>query len=379
VAQPAEVDAVAQPAGSGEVAQPAEVDAVAQPAGAGSGAAGSAGCPSCAAPVGGADRFCEACGYDLVRGLARPAAPAAPAPVRPRRLTSVGAPDACAGCAGDRFGPEGYCDNCGQRRPAGRDHNELDLDLIAAVTDLGHRHRHNEDAVALGLLPGVGVAVVCDGVSSSTRPDTASHAAVDAAIDALLEALAGGRDPEPALAAATGAAQAAAALAAGAEPGANPPSCTFVAAVVTADSVSVGWVGDSRAYWLPDRDGHPAVLTTDDSVSGQLAAAGVPVAAQPASPNPSALVRWLGADALDTAPHLITIRPTGPGRLLVCSDGLFRYRPAPAELAAATPPGAPIDVARHLVQLALDAGGQDNVTVAVLPYPAPSTPEERPA
>ncbi|HEY2672349.1 MAG TPA: protein phosphatase 2C domain-containing protein [Rugosimonospora sp.] len=327
-------------------------------------------CPSCGARVGEKDHFCEACGSGLFSGAAP--APAAVRP-RPRWLTSTGAPTECGGCGGTAFGPEGYCDTCGQRRPAGRDRSELDLGVLAAVSDIGHRHRHNEDAVAVGVLPGVGAAVVCDGVSSSTRPDTASYPAVDAAAETLLHALAGGDAPEPALEAAARAAQAAAALAAGAEPGNNPPSCTFVAGVVTADSVSVGWVGDSRAYWLPDRGAEPAVLTTDDSLAGQLAAAGVPVAQASQGAHAGALVRWLGADAGDPTPHLVTIRPDGPGRLLVCSDGLFRYRPEPAELAAATPAGTPIDVARCLVQLALDAGGQDNVTVAVLPYPAPKS------
>jgi serine/threonine protein phosphatase PrpC len=233
--------------------------------------------------------------------------------------------------------------------------------------------------------------VVCDGVSSSDRPDTASYAAVDAAVPALLDAL----TDEPsgaqrALGLAAGAAQAAAALAAGTAPGPNPPSSTFVAAVVTLDSVTVGWVGDSRAYWLPDplppdaptaaarKPGAgtvglaPECLTTDDNVAGRLAAAAGTKATAEHPDGPSgALVRWLGADAGDTAPHLLTVRPTGPGRVLVCSDGLFRYRPDPADLAAATPAGTPLEVARALVELALAAGGEDNISVAVLPFPCP--------
>jgi serine/threonine protein phosphatase PrpC len=235
--------------------------------------------------------------------------------------------------------------------------------------------------------------VVCDGVSSSDRADAASYAAVDAAVPMLLDALRDDPDdPGRALRLATGAAQAAAALAAGTDPGPNPPSSTFVAAVVTAEAVTVGWVGDSRAYWLPDPlpadaptaaartagEGTvgltPTCLTADDSVAGRAAAAGGPPvgAAHPAGPA-GALVRWLGADATDTAPHLLTVRPTGPGRVLVCSDGLFRYRPEPAELAAATPAGVPMDVARALVELSLAAGGDDNVSVAVLPFPSPVT------
>jgi serine/threonine protein phosphatase PrpC len=62
----------------------------------------------------------------------------------------------------------------------------------------------------------------------------------------------------------------------------------------------------------------------------------------------------------------------------VCSDGLFRYRPEAAELAASTPDRAALATAQALVRLALDAGGQDNVTVAVLPFP-PAPHTERPS
>ena len=354
-------------------------------------------CPHCDAEVHDGDRYCEACGYDLVTGTEAEAQAPAGAP-EARWLSSGRTEEVCAGCGGSSFGDEGYCDGCGRRRATGHDHSELDLDVIAAASDIGHRHRHNEDAVGIGLLPGGGgrpgivAGVVCDGVSSSDRADAASYAAVDAAVPALLDALREEPgDPGRALELAAGAAQAAAALAAGSEPGTNPPSSTFVAAVVTAEAVTVGWVGDSRAYWLPDPlpadaptaaarpagEGtvglNPVCLTADDSVAGRAAAAGGPPvgAAHPAGPA-GALVRWLGADATDTDPHLLTVRPTGPGRVLVCSDGLFRYRPEPAELADATPSGTPMDVARTLVELALAAGGEDNISVAVLPFPPSS-------
>jgi serine/threonine protein phosphatase PrpC len=345
-------------------------------------------CPHCDDEVHAGDRYCEACGYDLVGGGAPGSPEPEPEPVPLRWLSSARAERACPECGGTSFGEEGYCDGCGKRPATGREHSELDLDVIAAASDIGHRHRHNEDAVGIGLLPGIAVVVVCDGVSSSDRPDTASYAAVDAAVPALLDAL---RDepgePDRALRLAAGAAQAAAALAAGTDPGPNPPSSTFVAAVVTAETVTVGWVGDSRAYWLPDqlpgdaptvtagRAGAgtgtvglaPVCLTTDDNVAG---ASGLSTVERPAGAA-GALVRWLGADAGDTAPHLSTVRPSAPGRVLVCSDGLFRYRPNPVDLAAATPTGTPIEVARALVDLALAAGGEDNVSVAVLPFPAP--------
>src|SRR5262249_23280650 len=197
------------------------------------------------------------------------------------------------------------------------------------------------------------------GASSASRPDAAAQAAAHDATRTLLGALADGVDPETASTAAARAAQAAATLVAGPQPGSNPPSCTFVCATVTAQGVTVGWVGDSRAYWLPDSGRGPAGLTVDDSLAGRVGAAALDAPGGADYPQGTALVRWLGADARDTAPHLRTFVPPGPGRILVCSDGLSRYCPVVADLAAAAPAGRPLATARHLVQLALDEGGDD--------------------
>jgi serine/threonine protein phosphatase PrpC len=324
-------------------------------------------CPACQAEVLPADQYCEACGHKL----SEPAPPLVPVP--PEWVSSAGAAAACPGCAGTGFGPEGYCDTCGQRRPTAPDHSELALGSLAGVTDRGHRHHRNEDAMALGRLPGAALAVVCDGVSSSTRPDTASHAAVDAAAPALLDALSDGAGPGPAIAAAARAAQAAATLVGGARPGDNPPSCTFVGAVVTAGAVTVGWVGDSRAYWLPMRPStvDAMCLTVDDSMAGQLAARGVQVDAAALGRQAGALLRWLGADATDTEARLRSFTPAVPGRVLLCSDGLSRYASTPAGLTALASLDSAKDAAAALVRYALDEGGVDNVTAVLIPFPPP--------
>jgi PPM family protein phosphatase len=327
-------------------------------------------CPSCGEAAGEKDRYCEACGQDL---KAPPGAAAAPvnAGGTTVHFVSSSAEERCPGCGGNDFGAEGYCESCGQRRPTAPPHSELDLGAAAGVSDRGHRVARNEDAFALGRVAGALVAVVCDGVGSSTRPDAASHAAVDAAIPVLLDRLGAddrARDPGKAIVAAARAAQAATALVAGPQPGQNPPSSTFVCAVRTGAAVTVGWVGDSRAYWLPD-SGEAVMLTEDDSVPGRFDSA-APTGAAGVAPtgNAGALLRWLGADSRNTEPRLRSIDATQPGRVLICSDGLFRYRPVVAELAASVPDRgtAPIAAARDLVQLALDEGGADNVTVAIL-------------
>ncbi|PWU44141.1 serine/threonine protein phosphatase [Micromonospora globispora] len=323
------------------------------------------------------DRFCEVCGRNLRTGE-EATATAAPLP-GPRSgtppvvpwLSSRATEGDCGGC-GAKVPGGGYCDSCGRRRSVGRDHAELDLGGLAAVTDRARRPR-NEDAVAIGRVAGATVAVVCDGVSTSTRADTAATAAVESAIEELLDALRGGADPAEASRRGARAAAVAARGAAGPADRDTPPSCTYVSAIVAGDAVTVSWIGDSRAYWLgPDE----ALLTLDDSLRARVAA-GLPVPAVLAEEDPRspALIRWLGADGDQEDAHVVTVRPSGPGRIVVCSDGLHHYLPGAKDLAAAVSglPPTPLAVAQGLTRLALEGGGHDNVAVAVLPFPVTET------
>ena len=328
-------------------------------------------CPSCGHAVTAADNFCEACRTELA-----PAAVSGDAPVAARE---------CAFCHEARITADGYCESCGRKVPSGRDHIELDLGLLAGVTDKGLRHARNEDAMALATaeLDGrpVALAVVCDGVSSSRRPDEASLAGVQAAVRVLLTGVREGADLAETSRSAIAAAQQA--LAGLDEPGpGDPPSATFVSAVLTGEAATLCWLGDSRAYWLGAGPGAVARrLTTDDSLAGEMVAAGL-VSEDDAMALPGAHVvtGWVGADAAGTAPHVTTFAPPGPGALLLCSDGLWNYRPAAADLAELALPGAltdPLGTAGALVSFALDAGGMDNITVVLAPFP-PTAPEEKP-
>jgi serine/threonine protein phosphatase PrpC len=272
--------------------------------------------------------------------------------------------------------------------PSGRDHIEVDLGLLAGVTDKGLRHARNEDAMALATaeLPGrpVALAVVCDGVSSSRRADEASLAAVQAAMKVLAAGVHEGADPAGTSRSAVAAAQQA--LTGLDEPGpGDPPSTTFLSAVLTGEAVTLCWLGDSRAYWLGSGPGAAAErLTTDDSLAGEMMAAGlVSEDAAMAMPGAHVVTGWVGADAAGAEPHVTTFVPPGPGALLLCSDGLWNYRPAATDLAELALPGAltdPLGTAAALVGFALEAGGQDNVTVVLALFPpAAPAPEEKPA
>jgi serine/threonine protein phosphatase PrpC len=292
----------------------------------------------------------------------------------------------CAFCHAKQITADGYCESCGRLAPWGRDHVELDLGPLAGVTDKGLRHARNDDAMALATAESAGgpavVAVVCDGVSSSRRPDEASLAAAQAALRVLVAGVRAGQDLAETSQAAVAAAQQA--LEGLDEPGlGDPPSATFVSAVMTTETVTLCWLGDSRAYWLGSGTGADAQrLTRDDSVAGEMIAAGLVSEAHAMGlPGAHVVTGWVGADSPGAPPHVATFIPPGSGVLLLCSDGLWNYQPEAAALAGLALPGAlidPLGTAAALVKFALEAGGADNITVVLAPFPpaAPKPPDK---
>jgi serine/threonine protein phosphatase PrpC len=262
-----------------------------------------------------------------------------------------------------------------QPAASGRDHQEVDLGLLAGVTDRGLRHRRNEDAMALATAENdsgpAALAVVCDGVSSSDRPDEASLAASQVAVQVLLSAV---RADEDLLQASVLAVRAAGeAVAAMAGPTGEAPSATYISAVLSGDTVILCWLGDSRAYWLTaDSDQAARRLTTDDSVAAQMVLAGLMTEDEAMNaPQAHVVTRWVGGDNREAAPHVARFKPPGTGVLLLCSDGLWNYLPHAAELAGLALPEAltsPLAAALRLVQFALDAGGTDNITAVLAPF-----------
>jgi serine/threonine protein phosphatase PrpC len=322
-------------------------------------------CPSCGQSAGEADSFCEACGTELAPPGAAAAQPgfAAQCPV-----CSVD-PSATPG----PISAEGYCESCGRKVPSGRDHVELNLELLAGVTDRGLRHQRNEDAMALATAENQAglhaIAVVCDGVSSSPRADEASLTGAQAAVRVLLTSIRRGEDPEEASLAAVR--QAHEAMAVLGTPS-QAPSATYISAIISSTDVTICWLGDSRAYRLADR-AEAQRLTRDDSLAEELVVRGEMSEAEAmASPQAHVITRWLGADVSRAQPHVARFEPPGPGVVLVCSDGMWNYQPDAEGLAGLALPGAvtdPASAAEVLLKFALDAGGMDNITVVLAPFP----------
>jgi len=323
-------------------------------------------CPSCGAEVAPEDGYCEECGADLLVRRSEPPAAASGSCRNPR-------------CANTTYA-DGYCDQCGAPAPDPRDRVERDLGLVAGVTDRGLRHTRNEDDMAFAVIgnragPPVPVIVVCDGVSASYKPETASAAAAQAAREQLVLALRRGENPQSAtLAAFEEAHKAVSALPPDPSDDSNGRASTMVTVVVGARELTVGWVGDARVYWL---GAEPRRLTADDSWAGRMIADGTLTEEEAfKSPLAHTILRWLGPGAPEDPANLAVFEPDGPGLVLACSDGLWNYVPDPADFArlASGGSGGLLAIASALTAVALEGGGHDNITAVLAAWP-PRAPE----
>lgn len=318
-------------------------------------------CPNCGTIATAGDRFCEECGTSLV-------------------ANSANLSNSTAGCEKCGAGPEeidaeGFCSNCGFRREAPQG-DRIEVTLQAnqgGVTDRGLRHHRNEDYFAVQKVDGRNayVLVVCDGVSSSLDPDKAAKAAAVSACMALSAAVQKGEiELEKAMKAAIGEAQASVcAIPYTRGTDEDAPSTTIVAAVVIDRTATIGWLGDSRAYWISPNGSRQ--LTRDDSWLFDVVASGKMTEAEARkSPHAHAITRWLGADAGDDSqPSVVKFDIPGSGHLLLCTDGLWNYAPEPAQIASLVKQMSDADavtVSRSLADFARRSGGHDNITVAIL-------------
>ena len=139
-----------------------------------------------------------------------------------------------------------------------------------------------------------------------------------------------------------------------------------VALMIAGDHFVCFWAGDCRLYRL--RDGQIDLLTSDHSLVGELVTAGQMTWDEADHhPQSNAITRAVGVgEALDL--DKVRGQVTAGDRFLLCSDGLNKY----ADFATLQHVLriTPIEtVAQRLVQIALDGGGADNVSVIVVDVP----------
>ncbi|MCM3903560.1 MAG: protein phosphatase 2C domain-containing protein [Pyrinomonadaceae bacterium] len=146
---------------------------------------------------------------------------------------------------------------------------------------------------------------------------------------------------------------------------------TLTVAVSLGCNLLIGHIGDSRAYMLRSKRLHQ--LTRDDTLAQALIDAGI------ADPEDTAtramrhvLTAAIGSTGEPVDPQVLRLRLNHDDQILLCTDGLTGM--VSDEVIASTLLEAPSASAacQTLVDLALNAGGLDNVTIALAHYRFPA-------
>jgi len=229
----------------------------------------------------------------------------------------------------------------------------------AARSDVGLVRANNQDSAYAG----PHLLVVADGMGGHAGGDVASSVAI-AALAPLDGESHGPDDALGELERALEAARDEIVARTEAEPDLAGMGTTVTAILRAGNKLAMVHLGDSRGYLL--RDGALTQVTTDHTFVQHLVNTGkiTPEEAEH-HPQRSVVMRVLGDFDPDVAPDL-SVREARPGdRWLLCSDGLSGFVSGDT-IADTLRDVADVDAcADRLVQLALRAGGGDNVTVIV--------------
>jgi protein phosphatase len=226
------------------------------------------------------------------------------------------------------------------------------------VSDVGRVRPHNEDSGFLGPY----AAIVADGVGGAAAGEIASATAAYSASAVALGR--SGRPPEQVLAEAYDAAAAGVRLGVQRDLERLGMATTLTMLVTDGQHVALGHVGDSRCYLV--RDGVLRQITKDHTYVQHLIDTGqLTPGARASHPWRNVVLRSVDGDPEGPGLDVVRLDVTSGDRLLLCSDGLTDLV-EDARIAEVLAAEESDEAAAMLTQLALDAGGRDNITVLVL-------------
>ncbi len=254
----------------------------------------------------------------------------------------------------------------------------------AGLTVIGHVREHNEDRLGWVALDGDSpyvtpaeehvlppavvtsdlglVFAVADGLGGYGGGEVASGIAVEASLNQAQRSLAGGGRIPGILRDAFNRANETILDAAITGRGGRKMQSTLSTLVITPGEAHLGHVGDSRVYRR--REGELELLTTDHSQVMELLRMHI-ISPEQAVAHPAryALTRSVGGD-ITVRTDVRNERLERDDAFLLCSDGLWSNVTS-TEIAEALGL-APAETCRHLVDLALGRGGDDNATAMVI-------------
>jgi len=239
----------------------------------------------------------------------------------------------------------------------------------AARSDRGLIRHGNQDSVYAGPR----LLAVADGMGGMAAGDVASNIVI-AALAPLDEDVPGSA-PLDTLRSAVEAANQQIRSAVDQNPAMEGMGTTLTGILFGGNKIGMVHIGDSRAYLL--RDGELTQITRDDTYVQLLVDEGrITEVEANTHPQKSLLMRAL--DGRDTDAEY-SLRQVVPGdRYLLCSDGLSGVVSDETIAATLREYADPHQCADRLVQLALRAGGPDNITVVVADFTDADIVEESP-
>lgn len=231
---------------------------------------------------------------------------------------------------------------------------------LESLTDTGRRRSNNEDVALTGVLPdGYTLLAVADGVGGTRGGEVASAKAVGALSGHLKAAEIG--DPQEALRGAFQGANAKVRQVASERPDLMGMSTTLVAGLVRGHEAWIATVGDSRAYLIESGRAHQ--LTEDHSLAAERIKAGLHSDDDANNGyGRNIITRSVGIEKEVNVDLFGPMKLPAGSALLLCSDGLHGVV-SDDQIACAF---AYENVAERLIELANDAGGPDNIAVALL-------------
>ena len=141
---------------------------------------------------------------------------------------------------------------------------------------------------------------------------------------------------------------------------------TCVAAFVTDSYIAIANVGDSRAYLM--RDGTLRQITNDHTVVHMLLENGqITEEEMKTHPQRHMLIKAVGVERTVCPDFFrIDLHPGQSFRLLLCSDGLSGFCSDAEIEAILASDAASEETVQRLIEAALQKGGNDNISVAVV-------------
>lgn len=238
--------------------------------------------------------------------------------------------------------------------------------LLGCTTDVGKVREVNQDCFACS--PEDGIYLVADGMGGHLAGEKAAQTAVEVLASTMVDRVGSGTADAPALVQAFLEANRQIVQASLSDATMRGMGTTATMAMVVGDQVIIGHVGDSRAYLI--RGGEIEQITEDHSVVAQLLKAGAITPLEALHhPYRNVITRCLGMQ-MDLEPDTHQF-PWQPGdRVLLCTDGLSGLVNDDEMRDVALEEADPQDACQRLLDLAMERGGYDNITIVLVQLPA---------